>query len=90
MPATKTHSASTPLGLTRASAAPATKVTVMETLAAKTLTTAAEPCQNGSCEDVGPNSYVCTCDDGWTDTNCDEDYNECYAGTHNCHEDVSA
>jgi len=45
------------------------------------------PCENGECMDDGPLSYACTCDEGWTDTNCDADVNECLTGAHDCHVD---
>ena len=35
---------------------------------------APNPCQNGSCALEGEGSYVCTCDPGWTGTNCDGEY----------------
>jgi len=36
------------------------------------------PCQNGAaCVDVATNHYKCTCLSGWTDTDCDQDVNEC-------------
>ena len=28
------------------------------------------PCENGECMDDGLLLYVCTCDPGWTGTNC--------------------
>ena len=30
---------------------------------------ASNPCTNGFCQD-GPNSYTCSCNAGWTGTNC--------------------
>jgi len=45
---------------------------------------ASNPCQSGECIDNGDNAYSCVCADGWMDTNCDEDVNECYLGTHDC------
>jgi len=45
------------------------------------------PCVKGTCEDVGPNAYVCTCEPGWTDANCDMNINECdpILGDNDCH-----
>jgi hypothetical protein len=34
-------------------------------------------CVHGTCEDRGANYFVCTCDVGYTDSNCDRDTNEC-------------
>jgi hypothetical protein len=48
----------------------------------------AAPCAHGRCRDNGVSSYQCTCQDGWTDTNCDADVNECYLKTHDCHADA--
>jgi len=48
----------------------------------------AAPCQHGECADLGVNAYVCKCDAGFTDVNCDFDVDECYLGTHNCHDDA--
>jgi len=46
------------------------------------------PCEQGDCSDHGPNAYRCVCRDGWTDTHCDFDVNECITeGAYNCHED---
>jgi len=39
---------------------------------------------HGTCEDVGPASYVCTCEDGWTDSNCDRDVDECARNIDTC------
>lgn len=39
--------------------------------------------RHGECQDVGQ-SYVCTCDAGWEDSNCDRDTDECAQGTHEC------
>jgi len=39
------------------------------------------PCQYGSCEDVGAGAYHCTCWDGWTDSNCDNNIDECDSKT---------
>ena len=35
------------------------------------------PCVNGQCEN-GANQYTCTCDAGWTGTNCDTGTILCY------------
>jgi hypothetical protein len=45
------------------------------------------PCIRGTCQDVGPNAYVCTCEAGYTDANCDMDINECdpILGDNDCH-----
>jgi len=45
------------------------------------------PCVMGTCEDVGPNAYVCTCSEGYTDANCDMNINECdpVLGDNDCH-----
>jgi len=54
------------------------------------------PCENAGgeidqygretgCTDDGPLSYNCICNKGWTDTNCDQDVNECLMGAHDCH-----
>jgi len=43
------------------------------------------PCENGTCQDLGVQTYGCTCDYGWKDTNCDHDVNECIDGAHDCH-----
>jgi hypothetical protein len=42
---------------------------------------------HGTCEDVGPNAFVGTCEMGWTDANCDLDVNECdpVDGEAECH-----
>ncbi|HSS78396.1 MAG TPA: calcium-binding EGF-like domain-containing protein, partial [Thermoanaerobaculia bacterium] len=34
------------------------------------------PCVHGTCQPSG-SSYTCTCQSGWTGTNCDQDINEC-------------
>jgi len=47
------------------------------------------PCINGNCVDAGESSYTCVCHDGWKDTNCDYDVNECTAETHSCAESGS-
>jgi hypothetical protein len=47
---------------------------------------ASSPCQRGECADSGVVGYTCLCDEGWTDTRCDFDVNECEAGSHECHE----
>ena len=43
--------------------------------------------RHGTCNDVGPNAYVCTCKAGYTDTNCDMNINECdpVLGDNDCH-----
>jgi len=41
--------------------------------------------EHGTCEDVGPAAFVCTCDSGWSDSNCDLDINECARATDICH-----
>lgn len=41
------------------------------------------PCANGgSCQldDSAQGGYLCTCSEGYTGTNCDEDINECLNG----------
>jgi hypothetical protein len=43
------------------------------------------PCEHGTCNDNGANSYSCMCEVGWKDMNCDYDENECIMGMHNCH-----
>jgi hypothetical protein len=43
---------------------------------------------HGACTDNGLLSFVCDCDEGWTDTRCDRDVNECYTGAHDCHPDA--
>jgi Notch-like protein len=43
-----------------------------------------KPCKNGTCKDTGADAYVCTCNKGWQDFNCDYDINECFIGTHHC------
>jgi len=45
------------------------------------------PCIMGTCLDVGPNAYVCTCNPGYTDANCDMNVNECdpILGDNDCH-----
>jgi len=42
---------------------------------------------HGTCEDVGPQAFVGTCEVGWTDANCDLDVNECdpIDGEAQCH-----
>ena len=41
----------------------------------------AGPCQNGKCTDVGANSYVCDCDDGWTDMGAAQTATKCRKST---------
>jgi hypothetical protein len=45
------------------------------------------PCIQGTCTDLGPNAYLCTCVNGWKDKNCDMDENECdyVIGDNDCH-----
>lgn len=51
-----------------------------------------DPCDpvHGTCEDIGPNKHVCTCEPGWggclgtEDGYCGTDENECECGTHIC------
>jgi hypothetical protein len=51
---------------------------------------ASGPCDHvpddGGCENLLHNMFRCSCDEGWTDTLCDFDINECFLKTHNCHE----
>merc|ERR1719267_423065 len=49
---------------------------------------ASNPCAFGTCEDNGAASYTCTCQEGFTDFNCDFDINECTSKTHDCHVDA--
>merc|ERR1712167_54547 len=43
------------------------------------------PCENGGkCNDIGGNSYVCSCIEGWCEKNCDENCNECADGSSHC------
>jgi hypothetical protein len=49
---------------------------------------ASDPCDYGECTDVGAAAYRCTCQEGYTDFNCDFDINECYLKTHDCHVDA--
>jgi len=44
------------------------------------------PCKFGSCENRKHGRYVCTCFNGYTDSNCDFDINECDSrtGSHDC------
>jgi hypothetical protein len=46
------------------------------------------PCEHGTCtnSEIGE-SFTCTCDEGWRDSQCDFDVNECYTGKHDCHID---
>jgi len=37
---------------------------------------ASNPCQHGQCQDK-LNNYTCTCDEGWTGKNCDQDIDDC-------------
>ena len=49
---------------------------------------ASNPCAFGTCEDNGAASYTCTCQEGFTDFNCDFDINECTSKTHDFHVDA--
>ena len=42
--------------------------------------------QHGNCEDVGPAAFICTCQTGWSDSNCDLDIDE--IGRASCRERV--
>jgi len=46
------------------------------------------PCQYGTCTDIGADAYHCECWDGWTDSNCDTNVNECDSetGSSQCHQ----
>lgn len=41
--------------------------------------------EHGTCADAGLDAFVCTCDAGWSDSNCDMDINECARNTDGCH-----
>jgi len=43
-----------------------------------------DPCVFGTCSDMGPNDFHCSCMDGWTSGSCDEDIDECVDSTHAC------
>lgn len=48
-----------------------------------------DPCdpEHGTCEDLGPNSFTCNCDDGYgcnAFKDCKNDCDECEDGTHGC------
>ncbi|XP_072013215.1 uncharacterized protein [Amphiura filiformis] len=38
---------------------------------------ASSPCQNGACYDDGVNGYTCTCNNGYTGTNCETNIDDC-------------
>jgi len=39
---------------------------------------------HGTCEDGGPNTFICNCEPGWGGLRCEADENECLEGTHAC------
>jgi len=41
--------------------------------------------RHGNCQDVGAAAFICTCEEGWTDSNCDLDIDECARNTDTCH-----
>ncbi|XP_019643805.1 PREDICTED: fibropellin-1-like [Branchiostoma belcheri] len=45
--------------------------------AVATCATFPRPCEHGTCTDVGVTSYTCSCEDGWTGHDCDQDIDEC-------------
>jgi len=49
---------------------------------------ASDPCAYGECTDEGAAAYLCACQEGFTDFNCDFDINECTGKTHDCHVDA--
>merc|ERR1719240_696575 len=49
---------------------------------------ASDPCAYGECSDEGAAAYLCACQEGFTDFNCDFDINECTGKTHDCHVDA--
>merc|ERR1719272_464882 len=40
---------------------------------------------HGTCEDTGAKAFVCSCDVGWSDSNCDLDIDECARSIADCH-----
>ncbi|XP_048250869.1 uncharacterized protein LOC124143207 [Haliotis rufescens] len=46
------------------------------------------PCNEGSCFLNGPEAVTCQCPTEWSGDYCDQDVNECTAGTDNCHADA--
>ena len=41
--------------------------------------------EHGACTDIGPASFECVCEPGWSDSNCDLDIDECARGIDTCH-----
>jgi hypothetical protein len=41
--------------------------------------------EHGACTDIGPASFECVCQPGWSDSNCDMDIDECARSTDMCH-----